>query len=829
MTDAPADSLDLTGTWRLGWSDGQRGLNPSPFGDDADPAGMIDAVVPGEVHLDLWRAGLIPDPYRGTGCLSSRWVEEYLWFYRREFDAPTSPGRAWLVFEELDLAARVYLNGEMVGTHRNVFRPCRLDVTDHLRPGRNLLVVELESGLFDIGDRPATGYAMYRDAALHKRHWLRKPQSQFTWDWSTRLINVGLSGPVRLEWTPQPVRLDRMVALSETEPDLRHARVTARAFVEGLTDAPVTCRLEATIEGGPSAEVELTIKPGLHPYEIDLEVDDPGLWWPVGAGSQPLSTVTARLTTEGWLVGEATRRVGFRTIRFDQSPDPDGTGSRFVLEVNGRPVFCKGANLVPADMIFQRADHDRYQKLVDLALEANFNFLRVWGGGLYESEHFYDLCDELGILVWQEFIFACSRYPSTDPGFYEEVKLEATHQVRRLAHHPSLVAWCGNNENEWGAWDWSFDKEVVLPDHALYHLVLPRILAKEDPHRYYQASSPFSPDGSHPNRDEVGDQHPWSVGFANRDFRDYRDMACRYPNEGGILGPTSLATMRECLDGGPERVGSFAWRVHDNVNGPHADGLLELWLGLDATALTVEEYTYWAGLVHGEGLREYCENFRRRMFDSAAAVFWMYNDCWPATRSWTIVDYHLRRTPAFAPVRRAMAPVAVVLADEGDEVGVFGVNDTDEPATGTLRFGLVDVDGAYVLDRTIEADVRPNASTRLASFPKSAWPEPTRTIAFAMLQRDGETVARGRLILPLFKEMAWPDPQLKVRLDGDSAVFETDRYCWGVCLDLDGDEPIGDNFFDVWPGIPHRVAWARSAAPTIVKIGNDLTHVHLTT
>lgn len=819
-------TLDLGGEWLLTWSDGQRGLVRSPFGDDADLGGALTAQVPGEVHLDLVRAGLIEDPYTGDGCLKARWVEEQLWFYRREFDAPASSARAWLVFEQLDYAARVYLNGELIGTHHNVFRPCRIDVSGQLRVGRNLLVVELESGLLDVADKPSLEYGGYRDVPLHKRHWLRKPQFQFLWDWCTRLINVGITGPVRLEWTDDAVRLDSLAVLVDTAPDLQSARVTVRAFLEGLGDAPVACRLEGRIdggvEGGVSADADISVAPGAACHEIVLHVDKPEVWWPIGLGPQKLHTLHVTVAEGAHKVAQATSRIGFRHARFDQSPNAAG-GSDFALVVNGRRVFCKGGNFVPADMIPQSVDRRRCEQLVDLAIEANFNFLRVWGGGLYESDDFYDICDERGILVWQDFVFACSRYPTTDPSFHEEIKLEALHQVRRLAHRPSLVAWCGNNENEWGAWDWGYDRGIVLPDHAWFHLTLPRLLATEDPTRHYQPSSPWSPDGTHPNRDDVGDQHPWSVGFANSDFREYRKMACRFPNEGGILGPTSLPTMRACLRGGPEEAGSFAWRLHDNTNGPFADALLDRLLGLDTYSMSVEEYTYWGGLLQGEGLREYCENFRRRMFDSASAAFWMYNDCWPATRSWTIVDHAMRRTPSFAAVRRALAPVALVLAEDLGVVTVFGINDTDEPVYAQLRYGVMQLSGGYPVDHTTDAVLDPNASTPLARLPRAAWADEHSSAPFALLTDDGDALlARARLFGPLFKDIRWPESRLKVDVSGGVASFESETFCWGVCLDLDGAEPLDDNFFDVWPGIPHRIRWTRPDPPRVLHVGNLL-------
>ncbi|OGV77617.1 MAG: hypothetical protein A3K19_08995 [Lentisphaerae bacterium RIFOXYB12_FULL_65_16] len=817
--------LDLNGTWKLRWADGQRGRLEYANRDQVDPVRYIDAQVPGEVHLDVWREGWIADPYVGVNCLAARWVEEHFWSYRREFNVPAGAlkGRAWLVFEGLDLVATIVLNGVEVGKHANVFLPCRVDVTGKLRKGRNVLAVHVESGLYSVADKPVEGLKRVMDHALHKSMWLRKPQCQFGWDWSTRLVNVGIVKPVRLEWTADSARVDQFVPLAELSADLATGSVRARLFVDGLTDKPITGELAVTLDGTTVTQA-VEIKPGVNCCEARCELRNPKLWWPVGHGPQHRYVVTAVLKVSGKVVGERTAKVGFRHVRVNQDAHPQ-QGRYFVVEVNGTKIFCKGGNFVPADMIFTRIDRARYDRLTDLALEANCNFLRVWGGGLYEADEFYDLCDAKGILVWQEFIFACHKYPMIDQAFFESVKAEATWNVRRLASHPSLVIWCGNNEMEWGAWAWGLDRGTVHPDYAFFHLTLPRLLADEDPTRYYQPSSPFSPDGQFPNRDDIGDQHPWSIGFGNTDFREYRKMACRFPNEGGFLGPTSLPTLLACLPEGQRQVQSFAWQVHDNSvdswgEPSYPDGILKQWLGKDVRAMSIAEFAYWGGLVHGEALSEYCGNFHRRMFDSASAIFWMYNDCWPAVRSWTIVDYYLRRTPAFHPVRRAMAPVSVVVAQEGDEVVVFGINETAALVRAQLRYGVFNLAGGYPLDRSGAVELAPNASTRLAAFPVAQWHKPKASAAFATLERDGELLARHRLFLPKFNELKWAPSRLKVRLAKGQAVFESPTFVWGVCLDLDGETPLADNFFDVYPGAPYTIPWPGRKPPKVIRVGN---------
>jgi beta-mannosidase len=825
--------LDLNGTWKIRWSDGERGRPAHALLENPDEMRYLAAEVPGEIHMDVWKAGLIADPYVGTNVLSARWVEELYWSYRREFDAPADALKSehvWLNFEGLDYFAVILLNGEEVGRHENSFYPCRIDIAGKLRPGQNILVVHIEGGLYGASDKPALGYTTDNGAnreRITKRHWLRKPQCQFNWDWSTRFINVGIFKPVTLEWSADPIRMDQLVALATVSPDLTQGQVKIRWFGEGLGETECMGKMRVVIpQAGVGVETEIAIKPGLHPLECVVTVSRPALWWPVGHGSQERYQVEVSLEVNGALVAKKETLVGFRHVVINQDAHPQG-GRYFVVEVNGKKIFAKGGNFVPGDMIFARLNRARYATLIDRALEANYNLLRVWGGGIYESDDLYDLCDEMGILVWQEFIFACGKYPATDETFFRSVCKEAVYNIRRLAAHPSLIIWCGNNEMEYGNWHWGYDKGVVYPDHGLFHITLPRLLAEEDGTRYYQPSSPFSPDGQDPEANDSGDQHPWSVGFQNGDFRDYRKMICRFPNEGGILGPTALPTVLACLPEGQRFPGSFAWQVHDNSvdtweDPSPTDGMLRLWLGLDPRQMTIEQFTFWAGLVQGEGLREYCENFRRRMFDSASAILWMYNDCWPVVRSWTIVDYYLRRTPSFHPVRRAMAPMHLVVVEEGDEVVVFGVNDTNEIIHGQLRYGIFSLAGAYIQDAQCDVALQPNASTRLTSIPSAAWADRTASMPFAMLTQGGRLLARARTFSRLFKEISWPNADVQVSVRDGQAIFACDTFAWNICLELAGDAKIADNFFDVYPGIPYSIAWKQPTPPRILHIGNTL-------
>jgi beta-mannosidase len=831
-------SINLDGTWKLRWADGQRGGSIVRFESAGeDPSLDFDAQVPGEVHLDLIRAGIIEEPAVGTNVLSCRWIEEMTWYFRRSFEAPTLAAgeKAFLCFDGLDCVGVVRLNGAEVGRSANAFLPCRFDVTSAMRTGENLVSVSIEAGLVSVSERPSVGYGMDTppertwDHRLHKRHWLRKTQSSFAWDWAPRLLNVGITGSVRLEIC-RTVRVEGITARSTLSENNRTGSVRVRTFVTVLDGTARPVALCASIEGTDARGQSQTELPAEDTgcLECTVELEHPHLWWPVGHGSQPLYSVRIEVKADGVIVASTSRRVAFRRVRVNQDPHPV-EGRWFRFEINGKPIFAKGGNLVPADIILARLDADRYRSLVERALEANFNTLRVWGGGLYEADVLYDLCDELGVLVWQEFIFACAKYPVHDEAFLASVSAEARHQVRRLAHHASLVAWCGNNEMEEGAHYWGYEKGVAHPDYALFHLVLPRIVRDEDGSRHYQPSSPYSPDSVSPRDWHVGDQHPWTVGFANTDFRDYRKMSCRFPNEGGILGPTALPTVLACLPEHQKYPGSFAWRLHDNGVASWGDGrpfpdvMIEQWLGRSVGSMSVEDWVYWGGVVQGEGLTEYIRNFRRRMFDTASAIFWMYNDVWPAVRSWTIVDYYLRRTPAFWPVRRAFRPVITAIAVERDTVQFIVVN--DGPAwKGELHFGLLSLTGGFPVDRQVVVEAPGNASTCVAEIDLAEWERlgETRHAAFAVLSRDGEEIARDRLFLRVFKEMEWPEAEVHVIRKGRKARFECDTYAWGVCLDLDGELALADNFFDVFPGIPTVLEWPDALGePQVLRIANE--------
>jgi beta-mannosidase len=834
-------SMSLNGVWGLTYAEGDPLVHPRHFAAEKFTGRkLLEAAVPAPIHQVLLDQGIIDDPNLGMNSLKCRWVEEQVWIYRHTFTPSfavpdvSGTGRAWLCFDKLELHATVWLNGQEVGTHANAHRPARFDVTDALKEGENLLVVQLTAGMHEMADKPGADYHCGLIDLLTKRPWQRRPQYQSGWDWNARLTNIGILDDVRLEYSTGP-RLDQVAVFAMASEDLSSATVHARARVEGLGEGSTEATLGAEIvETGQKSTMTAQVVPGGQQFELTLPIDKPELWWPVGHGEQKRYTVRVYLRS-GDDTQSVERRTGVRRVEIDQSPHPV-EGRYFILKVNNRPIFCKGGNWVPPDLLYGGVPDERYRALVDHAVQANFNMLRIWGGGEFAPRAFAEACDEAGVLVWHDYLFACSKYPGDEPAFAKEVREEVTWATRELAHHPSLVVWCGNNEIEWGDWAWGYDDVGrTHPHYALFHHDIPMISHRENPSTAYWLSSPHSPDFQHPNDATVGDQHPWHVTLLNpgaTDFWKYRDCVDRFANEGGVFGASTPATLRQFLPAEEQHVNSLSWDHHDNsfaivdsIPGElgHAYATVEHWIGRNPLEMSLDDYAFCSVLTQAEGLSEYILNYRRRMYSSAAAVFWMYNDSWPVTNGWTIIDYYLRRKLSFHPVRRAFDPVTVVVAAEGDDVVVFGVNETLEAVSGELRYGFFTLKGEIPIDERSEVKLAPNASTELARLPRKQWEslDPRQSGAFAVLSQEDRLIAQNRLFIERFKDLQFAEPQIEVVCKDGLAIFQSNVFVWAVCLDPDGESGVADDCFDLLPGVAYSIPWSAEAAePTIARIGS---------
>ena len=826
--------VDLNGGWELSWVDDFPDFLTHP---DAPMRHRLEAQVPEPAHMTLERHGLLDDPNVGLNSLKARWVEEQFWVYRRRFATPEGAvdSSAWLVFEHLEQDAVVYLNGSEVGRHSNAHRPARFEVTGKLRAdGENTVVVRVDAGLYRVADKPGAEYQPQLSVLLNKRHWQRKGQWQAGWDWQQRLMNVGILGNVRLE-TSASVFLADVVLRAQPSPDRSRATFHAQAQLHNPSTEPVVAKLRLSIaDTGIQVEQDVELPAGWSSPAIEGILDNPELWWPLGHGKQHRYAVAISLVLTDSLQTK-TRHTGVRSIEIDQSPHPE-IGRHFILRINGKPIFCKGGNWVPCDMMPSTVDRARLDRWTQEAVDSNFNLLRIWGGGVWAGDTLLDLCDEKGLLVWHDLLFACSKYPGDDPEFAKEARSEVRWGLRAFAHHPSVVVWCGNNEIEWGDWHWGYDdKPRTHPHYALFHHDFPKIAHDEAPHVAYWISSPWSPDFAHPNDPTVGDQHPWTVSLqmpGGADWWDYRTFVDRFPNEGGVLGASSLGTLRQFLPENERRILSPSWEHHDNpyatndVNpgSPgHAYQTVELWMGLDSASLDWETHAVASGLLQGEGIAEYIANYRRRMFSSSAAVFWMFNDSWPATHGWTTVDYYLRRKLSFHPVRRAFEPLAVFAVHDNGELLITVVNETDQAWSGTVRHGFFQSATGETRWTDSQVNAAPGEVTLVARVP---WDDTSFSAAALLHGPDQIPFCQHRVHRRRFHELGLvADPRITVRQDGARWILESADYVWGVCLDIEGDDRVADNHFDLLPGVPYVVDGnPEGQSPTVKVTGNELTN-----
>lgn len=669
---------------------------------------VTPATVPGCVHVDLLAAGLIPEPYRGENEALVAWIGQVDWTYETTFQwSPDGEDRHDLVFDGIDTVADIVLNGTTLASVANQHRSYRLPVSDALREGDNRLEVRFRAPIryanqqsLELGARPRP-YPLPYEA-------IRKSACSFGWDWGIATYTSGLWRGVRLEaWSGARLDEVRVVATPEGAGGV----VGVTAVVErARPDAADALELVVSVAApGRDAVTATSVVTGAD-ATAKVALDSVDLWWPVGFGDQPLSDVRVALRDASDDLDERERRVGFRSVQWETAPDAEGTP--FSLEVNGRQVYVKGANWIPDDALAVRVDKDRYARRLRQAIDANLNLIRVWGGGLYESDDFYDLCDELGLLVWQDFLFACAAYPEEEP-LRSEIEAEARENVVRIGSHPSLVLLTGNNENLWGFEDWGWKARLDGRSWGAYYYydLFPRVIEQLAPHVPYAPGSPFSPGagwdgarqtGEHPNAESHGTMHLWEQ-WNRQDYPTYREHRPRFVAEFGWQGPPTWTTLTSWLDDEPLTPESPGMIVHQKA----MEGNVKLESGLVSHYRVPGDMETWhwaMQLNQANAVSFALDWFRSLAPRNTGAIVWQLNDCWPVT-SWAAIDGDERPKPLFYALRNAFAPrVATVQPGEDELLLVLG-NDTDEPWSGEAAVRRIRYDGDVVASESVAFDV----------------------------------------------------------------------------------------------------------------------------
>jgi beta-mannosidase len=728
---------------------------------NGDPSGRVSgtypAEVPGCVHTDLMAAGVIPDPYLDGNEAVLRWMHEIDWRYATALDPCTvaleKPGtveRVDLVFDGIDTIGTVRL-GVMraavldarpstsavlssskgsgsdkieLGRTYNMHRSYRFDISQHLNGQRLELEVDLHSATAyaqaesqRLGDLPRPYPAPY--------NFIRKMACSFGWDWGPDLRTAGLWKPVRLErWSI--ARLAQVMPVVTIDA-YGTGRVEVRIDLERLdSEAPLTVsgdilghRVESTVDANDTMAIFV------------IDVPDAPLWWPAGYGGQPLADLNVTLSTVDQELDRWQRRIGFRTVELNTSRDAVGTA--FTMSINGQPVFVKGVNWIPDDHFLTRITAERVARRLDQALAGNVNLLRVWGGGIFESDDFYRACDERGLLVWQDFLLACAAYPEESP-LWEEIEAEARENVVRLMPYPSLVLFNGGNENLWGQADWNWKEQLDGRTWgARYAYELFRTIVGElDPTRPYCENSPYSPgaehESAHPNDPDHGTHHQWEVWNAI-DYTAYRSEIPRFCSEFGFQAPPAWRTLIDwvhavgdgALDAASDPKDDANFLLHQKAD----DGNGKLDRGLIPHIGVPDNFTDWhwaTQLNQARAVTYAIDHYRRWWPRTAGAIVWQLNDCWPVT-SWAAIDFEERPKPLWYAIRRAFAPRNVVFVTEDGIVSVVVLNDTDHAWQGELELSRQSLIGVTLAKANVNVTVQPRTATPIALAAELSTPE----------------------------------------------------------------------------------------------------------
>lgn len=761
-----------------------------------------DAEVPSCNYTDLLKANKIPDPFLGMNENETAVLGDRDWEYKRTFEADDEllcAPRAELCCDMLDTVFRIYINGKEVLSDCNSFIGYRVDIKGALKKGTNEISVIFSA------PRPYAEKEMKRlnvsasTTGLQSVTFIRKAQCHFGWDWGPVVPVCGITKDIYIDY-------GGVVRIADLYVEQMHS------------EGKVTLRANAEITGGKQTEYTLTVKApdgaetakkgiASGSFAREFEINDPVLWWCAdldGGKRQQLYTVTLTAVDESGARIERSVKVGLRTIELDRSKDEYGRNFRFL--VNGVPIFAKGANWIPADSMPDRVDEARLKYLLDAAVRAGFNMIRVWGGGFYESDEFYAMCDERGILVWQDFMFACRPYPLYDKEFVKNALREVEYNVKRLRNHPSLALWCGNNEIESDVAMLMLHKKYSAGEAKFFWETLEKEIRKFDEHTPYTAGTPI---GVAFNKgvaaDNVGDTHLWAVWHGLQNVKYYRKRYTRFCSEFGFESLPDLKTVKTFSCGAPFDIYSDLFLQHQKCIGGNAktEYYVASRFRLPKDPIDI---VYLSQACQAESIKDATEFWRRNRPRTNGALYWQLNDCWPVA-SWSSIDYYGNYKALQYQARHFNAPIAVSLEDGKDGVKIYVINDTLVAKDAEVRFAFADFEKGVLHSETVKCRaeavsvsvIKELGADALAKYDRK------RTVLVAELYAGGELLNRKTLIFLPEKKLALPKVKVKLasRREGDKIAVEllSPAFARIVCVSNSVSTlPLNDNWFDMLPG-----------------------------
>lgn len=771
----------------------------------------LPAKVPGTVHLDLMNNQLIPDPYKDENEKKSQWIENEDWDYQTHFNISSEElenQNIDLVFEGLDTFSEIYLNGKLLKKTDNMFRKWEFLVKQYVKMGDNLLQIKFRSAV-NVGKELAKKVPFMMPES--PRSFVRKAQYQFGWDWGPRLVTAGIWKDVKLSFW--------------NNAKLENVKFEQKGLTKQMADLNFHFEIFADNEGIYEISIDnkknqLQLKKGSNNVDIPFTIENPKLWQPNGWGDPNLYTVKVSLQKDSKIISNEDLRIGLRTIELIQ--EKDGKGKSFYFKVNGHPLYIKGTNWIPADSFSPRITKGKYQQLIKDSKEANMNMIRIWGGGIYEDDEFYRACDENGILVWQDFMFAGSFYPA-DEDFLNNVKEEVRGQVNRLQNHPSIALWCGNNEVDEAIVNWGYQKQFkyskedslqVWKDYKkVFHEVIPNTLKENlaaDKNIYWPSSPSIG--WGHKESLTEGDSHYWGVWWGEQPFEIYNEKVGRFMSEYGFQGMPSLETTESMFSGDPDlSLQSPTIKAHEK----HGRGweIINKYMERDYPVPTdFVKYNYVSQLLQARGMQIAIEAHRRAKPYNMGTLYWQLNDCWPVV-SWSSIDYLGNWKALHYQIKRSFEQQVLLTEEKEGTLNLYAINDNQNVFRNlTVEIKVVKFNGEVIgtvssEEKTLNEIVKfdPVKIDRLIS-------DSSKNEVFLKLTLKGENakiVAENNFFFGKPKDLKLTKPNITIRKISPTEIeVSTDVLAKDVYLL--GDIHFSDNFFDLLPKSSKRIKLSKS-------------------
>ena len=812
----------------------------------------LEASVPGDVHTDLLKNGLIEDPFYRLNEHDLQWIDKTDWEYKTEFDLSQKDLNSHslaLEFQGIDTYSSIYLNDSLIGTTDNMFIGKTVDIKNFAKLGKNKLYIKLFSPInkgvklhdslgYDISSFNGNDLAEIGKVEGNKRVsvFTRKAPYHFGWDWGPRLVTSGIWQPINIKtWNYFNIEdlYIRQISLDE------NASLVAEIELESYLEIDEMIS-EIYVDNKKVSTDLVYINKGTNKIEIPFTIKDYELWWPNGMGNQNMYDVKVKLQSNNNFV-TSSKRVGLREINLVTSQD--SVGNNFYFEVNKKPVFMKGVNYIPQDIFLNRVSDDKYEELLESAVDANMNMIRVWGGGIYENEIFYNLCDEKGLLVWQDFMFACAMYPG-DEDFLKSVEQEAKYNVKRLRGHPSIALWCGNNEvrSAWKNWGWEKDvMENQSPEIAsviskayddVFHKILPEVVNNLDTSTAYWPSSPGSTFSGGTESYTSGDAHYWGVWWGKEDFESYNQKVPRFMSEFGFQSFPEFSSVDKYTNESDYSIYSEVMKSHQRSsigNSTIEDYMLRHY----NKPKSFKGYLYVSQILQAYGMSIGMESHRRNKGYSMGSLYWQLNDCWPVA-SWSSIDYFGKWKALHYSTKKAFQPVLINFLKTDSEIELHIISDLLESKEVDLNLKVLSFSGEVLYELNKSYLLQQNSTMKAESL-SIDWLnknfDPNSSLLVASLFSEEIEISNNNYYLSEFKDIKLTKPLIEYEIDELINTFEVSlkskNLVKNVFVDIASSQNFSDNYFDMIPGKEYKISINKEESLTLDDIKRKINFLSL--